>query len=333
MPPTRRDVLESTLAAGLAAAAAGTATRALAQARAGSTAVRTVQTPVLDIGYEEHGPVDGTALILLHGFPYDIRSFDGCIAPLVAAGHRVLVPYLRGYGATRFRDPAAPRMAEQAALAQDVLDFADALNVERFAMAGFDWGNRAACIVSIIAPERVIGQVSVGGYSVQNVLELGAPMQARAAAQFWYMWYFNTEAGKRALEANRHDLIRYLWETWSPEWQYTDAAYARSAPSFDNPDFVDVVVHSYRHRQLNAPGEPRFEAMERRLAERPTIDVPAIVLRPGSTGLGGRPTGDAPGLRQQFTKLVAQRIVEGAGHDLPAHRPDAVVAALLELVG
>jgi pimeloyl-ACP methyl ester carboxylesterase len=168
---------------------------------------------------------------------------------------------------------------------------------------------------------------------VQNVFELGAPMQPRAAAQFWYMWYFNTEAGKRALEANRHDLIRFLWESWSPEWNYTDEAYARSAPSFDNPDFVDVVVHSYRHRQLNAPGEPRFEEMERRLAQRPTIDVPAIVLRPGATGLGGRPTGDAPGLQQQFTKLVAQRIVEGAGHDLPAHRPDAVAEALLELVG
>ena len=331
MPPTRRDVLESTVAAGLAAAAAGTATRAVAQA-AGSAA-RSVRTSVLDIGYEEHGPADGTALILLHGFPYDIRSFDGCVEPLVAAGHRVLVPYLRGYGTTRFRDPAAPRTAEQAALAQDVIDFADALDIERFAMAGFDWGNRAACIVSVVAPERVIGQVSVGGYSIQNVFELGAPMQARAAAQFWYMWYFNTEAGKRALEANRHDLIRYLWETWSPEWQYTDAAYARSAPSFDNPDFVDVVVHSYRHRQLNAPGEPRFEAMERRLAERPTIDVPAIVLRPGATGLGARPTSDAPGLQQQFTKLVAQRIVEGAGHNLPAHRPDAVVAALLELAG
>jgi pimeloyl-ACP methyl ester carboxylesterase len=332
MPPTRRDVLESTLAAGLAAAAAGAATRAIAQPALASAA-RSVQTPVLDIGYEEHGAPDGTALILLHGFPYDIRSFDGCVAPLVAAGHRVLVPYLRGYGATRFRDPAAPRMAEQAALAQDVLDFADALNIERFALAGFDWGNRAACIVSILEPERVIGQVSVGGYTVQNTLELGAPMPARSAANFWYQWYFNTEAGARALEANRHELIRFLWESWSPEWQYTDEAYARSAPSFDNPDFVAVVVHSYRHRQLNAPGEPRFEEMERRLAERPTIDVPAIVLRPGATGLGGRPTGNAPGLQQQFTKLVAQRIVEGAGHDLPTHRPDAVAEALLELVG
>jgi pimeloyl-ACP methyl ester carboxylesterase len=304
--------------------------------RAGAQAAsspRTVQTAVLDIGYEEHGDPAGTALILLHGFPYDVRSFDGAIAPLVAAGHRVLVPWLRGYGPTRFRDPDAPRMAEQAALAQDVIDFADALGIRRFALAGFDWGNRAACIVSIVAPDRVIGQVSIGGYSVQNTVARGQPMGARQAAQFWYMWYFNTEQGAAALRANRHDLIRYLWDTWSPEWQYTDEAYARSAPSFDNPDFVDVVVHSYRHRLVNAPGEPRFVELERRLAEQPPIGVPAIVLAPGATGLGGRPSPSSDGDRRRFTSLVARRIVEGAGHDLPAHRPDAVADALLELVG
>jgi pimeloyl-ACP methyl ester carboxylesterase len=331
MSSTRRDALKSAGAASVALAATGAIGRALAQV-GGDPSTRSVQTPVLDIGYEEHGSPDGTAIILLHGFPYDVRSFDGCVDPLVAAGDRVLVPYLRGYGTTRFRDPAVPRTAEQAALAQDVVDFADALAITRFAMAGFDWGNRAACIVSILHPERVIGFVSIGGYSVQNTLELGGPMRARQAAQFWYMWYFNTDAGARALAADRHDIIRYLWDTWSPEWQYTDEAYARSAPSFDNPDFVDVVVHSYRHRQLNAPGEERFLDVERRLAERPPVEVPAIVLRPGATGLGGRPTGDVPGLRQQFTKLVAQRIVERAGHDLPAHRPDAVADALLELV-
>ena len=204
---------------------------------------------------------------------------------------------------------------------------------ERFALAGFDWGNRAACIVSILEPERVIGQVSIGGYSVQNTVARGGSMPARQAAQFWYMWYFNTEQGAAALQANRHDIIRYLWETWSPQWQYTDEAYARSAPSFDNPDFVDVVVHSYRHRLMNAPGEPRFLEMERRLAEQPPIDVPAIVLAPGATGLGGRPSENPAGDQRRFTNLVARRIVEGAGHDLPAHRPDAVAEALLELVG
>jgi pimeloyl-ACP methyl ester carboxylesterase len=331
MLPTRRQFLQST-AAGVATALAGAAGRAPAQT-ARDPQPRTLQTDVLDIGYEEHGDPTGTAIILLHGFPYDVRSFDGVVAPLVAARHRVLVPWLRGYGPTRFRDPAAPRMAEQAALAQDVIDFADALQIERFAMAGFDWGNRAACIVSILAPERVIAQVSVGGYSVQNTTARGQPMQARQAAQFWYMWYLNTEQGAAALAANRHDFIRYLWDTWSPEWHYTDEAYARSAPSFDNPDFVDVVVHSYRHRVMNAPGEPRFLEMERRLAEQPPVTVPAIVLAPGATGLGGRPSPNATGDQRRFTNLVARRVVEGAGHDLPAHRPDAVAEALLELVG
>jgi pimeloyl-ACP methyl ester carboxylesterase len=323
-------MLKSTAAASLAAAAGSRLASAIAQPAAG--VARSLRTPALEIGYEEHGPADGTPIILLHGFPFDIRSFDGCNAPLAAAGHRVLVPYLRGYGRTRFLDAGAPRMAEQAAHAQDVIDFADALGIDRFALAGFDWGNRAACIVAALHPERVIGQVSVGGYSIQNTVTPGGAMPARSAAMFWYMWFFNTDAGARSLEANRHDIVRYLWDTWSPEWTYTDEAYARSAPSFDNPDFVPVTVHSYRHRQLNAPGEDRFLAIEHRLAQRPTIDVPAIVLRPGATGLGGRPTGDAPGLQRQFPRLVAQRIVEGAGHDLPAHRPDAVVDALLELI-
>ena len=331
MPPTRRDVLKSAGAASLATSAAGTMVSAMAQRGTGSSP-HFVQTPVLDIAYEEHGDPNDTAIILLHGFPYDVRSFDGCVAPLVAGGHRVLVPYLRGYGPTRFRDPSAPRMAEQAALAQDVIDFADALGVERFAIAGFDWGNRAACIVSILHPQRVIGQVSVGGYSVQNTVTPAEPMPARRASVFWYMWYFNTDAGARALEANRHDIIRYLWETWSPQWEYTDEAYTRSAPSFDNPDFVDVVVHSYRHRQLNAPGEARFEEVEQRLAVRPPIEVPAIVLRPGATGLGGRPSGVSRALQARFTRLLAQPIVEGAGHDLPTHRPDAVADALLEVL-
>jgi pimeloyl-ACP methyl ester carboxylesterase len=331
MLPTRREFLKTT-AAGVASALAGAAGQATAQP-AGGVQPRTVETDVLEIGYEEHGAPAGTAMILLHGFPYDVRSFDGVVAPLVAAGHRVLVPWLRGYGPTRFREPSAPRMAEQAALAQDVIDFADALRIDRFALAGFDWGNRAACIVSILTPERVIGQVSIGGYSVQNTVARGQPMQARQAAQFWYMWYFNTEQGAAALQANRHDLIRYLWDTWSPEWKYTDEAYARSAPSFDNPDFVDVVVHSYRHRLVNAPGEPRFLEIERRLAEQPPVDVPAIVLAPGATGLGGRPSPNNAGDQRRFTKLVARRIVEGAGHDLPAHRPDAVADALLALVG
>jgi pimeloyl-ACP methyl ester carboxylesterase len=330
MLPTRREFLKTT-AAGVATALAVAASRSTAQT-APVPQPRMVKTDFLDIGYEEHGNPAGKAIILLHGFPYDVRSFDGVVAPLVAAGHRVLVPWLRGYGPTRFLDPKAPRMAEQAAIGQNVVDFADSLSIERFALAGWDWGNRAACVASILVPERVIGQVSIGGYSVQNTTARGQPMQARQAAQFWYMWYLNTEQGAAALQANRHDFIRYLWDTWSPEWHYTDEVYARSAPSFDNPDFVDVVVHSYRHRNMNAPGEPRFLEMERRLAEQPPVAVPAIVLAPGATGLGGRPSPNAAGDQRRFTNLKARRIVEGAGHDLPAQKPDAVSEALLELL-
>ena len=330
MQATRRSFLKSTGAAGVATALAGVASTSIAQT---ATAPRSVQTPVLDIAYEEHGNPAGTAIILLHGFPYDVRSFDGVVGPLASAGHRVLVPWLRGYGSTQFRDPAAPRTAQQAALAQDVIDFADALGLASFALAGFDWGNRAACIVSIVAPERVLGQVSIGGYSVQNTVTRGGTgMAPSQAAQFWYMWYFNTEQGAAALRDNRHELIRYLWETWSPQWQYTDEAYARCAASFDNPDFVDVVVHSYRHRLVNAPGEPRFAELELALAEQPPVQVPTIVLAPGATGLGGRPAANPAGDQRRFTKLVERRIVEGAGHDLPAHRPDALVDAVLELV-
>jgi pimeloyl-ACP methyl ester carboxylesterase len=293
--------------------------------------VKFVQTPVLNIGYEEHGNTSGFPIILLHGFPYDIRSWDGVVPPLVEAGHRILVPYLRGYGPTSFRDPESARMAEQAAIAQDVVDFADALGLDQFALAGFDWGNRAACITSILHPHRVRGQVAIGGYSVQNTLTRGQPAPATAEARRWYQWYFNTDQGRIGLEENRRDIIRYLWETWSPRWAYTDEAFNRSAASFDNSDFVEIVLHSYRHRHLNAPGEERYMEVERKLAEGPAIWVPAIVLRGADSGFGA-PSQDPSGDREKFRRLVARRIVVGAGHDLPVQRPDTVSEALLELL-
>ncbi len=297
----------------------------------GPDSINRVQTPELEIGYEEHGPASGFPVILLHGFPYDVRSFDGVPPALVDAGYRVLLPYLRGFGPTRFRDPDMPRMAEQAAIAQDLVDFADALDIDRFAVAGFDWGNRAACITAILHPERVAGQVACGGYSVQNTVDSGGPAPAAVEAMLWYQWYFNTERGVRGLEQNRHDIIRYLWDTWSPQWEYSDADYERSAPSFDNPDFVDVVIHSYRHRHGNAAGEERFREVERELAAQPPVTVPAIALHGLESGFG-RPSSDPSGDQADFTNLVARRLVSGAGHDLPAHRPDAVADALLELL-
>jgi len=286
---------------------------------------------MLNIGYEEHGDASGFPIILLHGFPYDIRSFDGVIAPLVEAGHRVIVPYLRGYGPTSFLDPDAPRMAEQAAIGQDVVDLATALGINRMALAGFDWGLRAGCITSILHPEMVAGFVAMGGYSVQNTVQKEQPAPAFREARMWYQWYFNTEQGRVGLEENRRDIIRHLWETWAPTWDYTDEAFNLSAPSFDNPDFVDIVLHSYRHRHMNAPGEDRFIEVELNLAERPPITVPSIVLRGADSGLGA-PSQDPSADERNFTQLVARRIVSGAGHDLPVQRPDAVSAALLELL-
>ncbi len=297
----------------------------------GQTNVKFAKTPVLNIGYEEHGDSSGFPVMLLHGFPYDIRSFDGVVPPLVEAGHRVIVPYLRGYGATTFLDPDAPRMAEQAAIGQDIVDLAEALNIDRLVLAGFDWGLRAACIASILHPEMVAGFVAIGGYSVQDTVNKESPAPAFREARMWYQWYFNTKQGRVGLEENRRDIVRHLWETWAPTWKYTDEAFNRSAPSFDNPDFVDIVVHSYRHRHINAPGEDRFIEVERKLAEGPPVTVPSIVLRGGDSGLGA-PSEDPSEDERNFTNLVARRLVAKAGHDLPVQRPDAVSTALLELL-
>ena len=241
------------------------------------------------------------------------------------------MPYLRGYGPTSFRDPKAPRMAEQAAIGQDAVDFAEALEIGEYALAGFDWGNRAACIASILHPEVVKALVAIGGYPVQNTLTKGKPASAISEARRWYQWYFNTEQGRIGLAENRKDIIRYLWDTWSPGWRYTDEAFDRSAPSFDNPDFVEITLHSYRHRHMNAPGEDRFSEVERRLSEGPPVLVPSIVLRGEDSGFG-RPKPDPSEDKAKFPHLVASRIVAGAGHDLPAHRPDEVAAALLQLL-
>ena len=293
--------------------------------------VKYVQTPVLNIGYEESGDSSGFPIILLHGFPYDVRAWDEVLPPLIEAGYRALVPYLRGYGPTSFRYPESPRMAEQAAIAQDVVDFAEALGIGQFALTGFDWGNRAACITSILHPHMVKALVAIGGYSVQNTVEREQPAAAINEARRWYQWYFNTEQGRVGLEENRRDIIRHLWETWSPKWEYTDEAFNRSAQSFDNPDFVEITLHSYRHRHMNAPGEDRFIEVERKLAEGPAILVPSIILRGADSGFG-TPTENPSGDREKFHELAGARIVMGAGHDLPVQRPDAVSDALLEVL-
>ena len=290
----------------------------------------TARTPTLEIGYEEHGPVTGPPVVLLHGFPDDVRTWDGVTGPLVADGCRVLVPYLRGYGPTRFLDPAAPRMAQQAAIGQDLLDLMDALGLERVSLAGYDWGGRAACIAAILAPARVRALVTIGGYNVQNTLAPPRPAAAEDERGYWYQWYFNTERGRLGLETNRRDICRLLWREWSPGWRFDDATFERTAVAFDNPDFVPVVIHSYRHRHGNAPGDPRFDAIERRLAERPRIEVASVILHGRDDGVD-RPhkSGRHPAL---FPAGTERRVVPDAGHFLPREQPGAVVEALRSLL-
>jgi pimeloyl-ACP methyl ester carboxylesterase len=331
MPHSRRSFLKFGVAAGLLASGVAARRNAFAQVRTLPNA-RAIQTPVLNIGLEESGDVQGFPIILLHGFPDDVRAWDEVASPLASKGYRVIVPYLRGYGPTRFREPSAPRMAEQAAIGQDVIDLADALGLSRFAVAGYDWGGRAACVAAALHPERVRAAVLIGGYSIQDTLGAPQPAAPERERALWYQWYFNTERGRAGLERNRRSICRLLWETWSPTWHFTDDAFERTAASFDNPDFVDVVIHSYRHRNLNAPGEPRFAAVERQLAERPKITAPSIVLYGADDGLGPPPT-DTPAERAPFTALVARQVVSGAGHFMPREKPDVVSAAMLELLG
>lgn len=308
-------------------AAAGGATVAGMQARAQSS--KRIQTPTLNIGYEESG--QGFPVILLHGFPDDAHAWTDVAPPLVNAGYRVLAPYLRGYGPTSFRDPNAARMAEQAAIGQDVIDFADALGLDRFALSGYDWGGRAACIASALHPDRVRAAVLISGYLIQNTIAPAPPSSPEAEKNLWYQYYFNTERGRAGLSANRRAICKFLWQTWSPTWHFADETFDRTATSFDNPDFVDCVIHSYRHRIGNAPGDPRFRETEERLAKRPRIEAPTIILRGADDTLGGREPAESAD-KASFPKLIARRMIAGAGHFLPHENPQAVSGALLEVL-
>jgi len=329
---TRRGFLQTS--GSVAAALVGGYVRiGTAQAQnAQATPAKSLQTPVLTIGYEESGDNQGFPIILLHGFPDDVRAWDAVTPPLVKGGFRVLVPYLRGFGATRFRDPAAPRMGEQAAIGQDLIDFADALHLERFAVAGFDWGARAGQVAAALHPDRVRAACFTGGYSIQNTVAPSRPGPPQSEQRFWYQWYFNLERGREGLDANRRSFCRLLWETWSPAWHFSDETFNRTAPSFDNPDFVDVVIHSYRHRTGTAAGEDRFKETEQLLAKRPKIQAPTILLHGADDALTRPPAGESPAERALFPALKASRVVAGAGHFLPREKPEAMSSALLELL-
>jgi pimeloyl-ACP methyl ester carboxylesterase len=289
----------------------------------------TVRTPTLEIAYEAHGPDAGPALILLHGFPDDPRAWDGVAPPLAQAGWRVLVPWLRGYGPTRFLRDETPRSGEQAALGADLLAFMDGLGVRRATLAGYDWGGRAACIVAAIWPERVRALVSITGYNIQDIAAASQPASATQELRFWYQWYFHTERGRAGLTVNRHDICRLMWRLWSPNWHFDDATYNQTAPSFDNPDFVDVVIQSYRHRYANAPGDPALEPIERRLAAQPRISVPTVNLHGAADGV--TPAEGSEGHARQFSAFYERRVVPTAGHFLPREAPESVIAAIRAL--
>jgi pimeloyl-ACP methyl ester carboxylesterase len=288
-----------------------------------------VRTPVLEIAFEEHGPPDGPPAILLHGFPDDVRAWDGVAPVLAADGMRVLVPWLRGYGPTRSLDPATPRSGQQAALGADLRDFMDALGIGQALLAGYDWGGRAACIVAALWPERVRALVSITGYNIQDIAAAAAPAEAEQEYRYWYQWYLHTSRGAAGFEKNRRDLCRLLWHLWSPNWAFDEATFARTAESFDNPDFVAVSVQSYRHRYGNAPGDPALEAIERALAAQPAIGVATINLHGEADGV----TPPALSLHhaRRFTGFYERRVIPRAGHFLPQEAPDAVVAAVRAL--
>jgi pimeloyl-ACP methyl ester carboxylesterase len=292
--------------------------------------LRRVRTSVLDIAYEESGPADGIAVLLMHGFPYDPRTYDEVVPPLVETGFRVIVPYLRGYGATRFLASNTLRSGQQAALGNDLKELIDALAVERAVLAGYDWGGRAACIVAALWPERVLGLVSANGYNIQDIAGSVKPASAEQEHRLWYQYYFHTERGRAGLEANRHEFCRFIWQLWSPNWRFDDATYDRTAASFDNPDFVDVVIHSYRHRFGYADGDPSLEAIERRLAAKPRISVPTIVLHGDGSGLS--PPESSLKHAACFTGPYQRRVIPTAGHNLPQEVPNAFADAVLELV-
>lgn len=291
------------------------------------TAIRHVRAGVLDVAYEEHGAPDGTPAVLLHGFPYAPRAYDE-VAPILAAqGIRAIVPYLRGYGPTRFCDPKTPRSGEQAALGSDLVALIEALGLDRPVVAGYDWGGRAACITAAIRPDLVRGLVSCGGYNLMGP-PITAPLDPEFEHKLWYQYYLHMHRGRMMLEQNRRGFCRVLWKQWSPSWAFTEDMFEASAQCFDNPDFVEVVLHSYRHRAGLVPGDPALASLANRLEqERPPINVPTIVLH-GADGLGLAATS---GDRSRFTGPWQMRELARIGHNVPQEAPREMARAVLEL--
>jgi pimeloyl-ACP methyl ester carboxylesterase len=292
--------------------------------------LRHVDAGVLNVAYCEAGPADGPVAMLLHGFPYDIHSFVDVAPRLAARGCRVIVPYLRGYGPTRFLDKATPRSGEQAAVGADLLALMDALDIKRAVFAGYDWGGRAACVAAALWPQRCAGLVSVNGYLIQDIARAMVPVRPEREVAYWYQYYFQLERGRAGLAANRRSIARILWQQWSPNWHFDDACFERTAIAFDNPDYVDVVIHSYRHRYGLAESDPQYAELQRQLAALPVIAVPAITLDGDADGVAPATDGRASAAR--FSDRRAHRVIPRAGHNLPQEEPEAFADAVMELM-
>lgn len=283
----------------------------------------------LSIAYEESGNVDGTTVILQHGFPYDIRAYDEVVKLLSVENCRVIVPYLRGYSHTQFLSSDTIRSGQQGALAYDLKELMNALSIEKAILGGYDWGGRACCIVSALFPERVIGLVSMAGYNIQNIAKYSEPDTPEIEMLNWYQFYFHSQRGRAGLTKYRYEFCKLLWKKWSPTWKFDEDTFEASAISFNNPDFVDVVIHSYRHRYGLINGDPKFEAIELLLQKQPTIKVPSIILDAEDDGV--EPFSETGKDANLFEGGYERRVLRGVGHNLPQEAPAEFAKAILDL--
>jgi len=291
--------------------------------------VNAILTDTLEIAYDEAGEPGADPVVLLHGFPDDPKAWAAVSPGLSAAGFRTIAPYLRGFGATRFRRPETPRSGQQGALAQDLKDLIIGLDLHRPILVGYDWGARAACTAAALWPAQVGGLISIGGYNIEDINSDGKPASALDEYKAWYQWYFHTERGRLGMEQNRRAICRLLWELWCPHWKFAAADFAETARSFDNPDFVDIVIHSYRHRYGAAPSDPALESIERQLVGQPVIEVPTIVLH--GEGDGVHPPERSAGQENRFSGYYERQLIPKAGHLFPREAPDAVIAAVQKM--
>jgi len=294
-------------------------------------ALKQINAGVLNVGYAEAGPADGPAVILLHGWPYDIHSYVD-VAPLLASrGYRVIIPYLRGYGATRFLSNETFRNGQPSAIAVDIIALMDALKIEKATIAGFDWGARTANIMAALWPERCKAMVSVSGYLIGNQEAGRVPLPPKAELEWWYQFYFATERGRAGYDKYRHDFNKLIWKLASPKWNFDDATFDRSAAAFDNPDHVSIVIHNYRWRLGLVEGEPKYDDLEKRLSQGPVITVPTITLEGDANGA---PHPDPSSYAKKFSGKYAHRIIKGGvGHNLPQEAPKDFAKAVVEVDG